>query len=132
MLTVYTYITPKPADVFDLSETPLDALADTATAILSHHKTAVIWFGYLEGWMLTPMEEVRLRKVIRAFPCHVVCRVPLSLSNAWKNEIDFIYTASPHGHSDTDHDGGSVCPGCEDEHHNPTRVTAPDGRPDQD
>ena len=69
MLTVYTYSIPKPADVFDLSETPLEQLADTATAILTHHKTAVIWFGYLEGWMLTPMEEVRLRKVIRAFPC---------------------------------------------------------------
>jgi hypothetical protein len=132
MLTVYTYITPKPADVFDLSETPLEQLADTATAILSHHKTAVIWFGYLEGWMLTPMEEVRLRKVIRAFPCHVMSRVPFSFSNAWKNEIDSIYTASPHGHSDTHHDGGSVHPGREDEHDNPPRVFAPDGRADQD
>jgi hypothetical protein len=132
MLTVYTYVTPKPADVFDLSETPLDALADTATAIFSHHKTAVLWFGYLEGWMLAPMEEVRLRKVIRAFPCHVISRVPFSFSNAWKNEIECIYTASPHGHSDTHHDGGAVHSRREDEHDNPPRVSAPDGRPDQD
>jgi hypothetical protein len=106
MLTVYTYVTPKPAHVFDLSETPLDALADTATAIFSHHKTAVLWFGYLEGWMLTPMDEVRLRKVIRAFPCHVISRVPFSFSNAWKNEIDWVYTDGKDNGSPDSHNNG--------------------------
>jgi hypothetical protein len=132
MLTVYTYSIPKPADVFDLSETPLDQLADTATAILTHHKTAVIWFGYLEGWMLTPMEEVRLRKVIRAFSCIAVSRVPLSFSNAWKMEIDTIYTASTHGHSDTDHDGGLAHAGREVQHDDASGVFAFDDRSHQD
>ena len=132
MLTVYTYSIQKPADVFDLSETPLEQLADMATAILTHHKTAVIWFGYLEGWMLTPMEEVRLRKVIRAFPCTAVSRVPLSFSNAWKMEIDTIYTTSPHGHSDSDHDGGPVHDGRKVQHDTLTGVLASDGRPHQD
>ena len=132
MLTVYTYSIPKPANAFDLSEIPLDELADAATAILTHHKTAVIWFGYLEGWMLTAMEEVQLRKVIRAFPCIVVSRVPLSFSNAWKNEIDSVYTAPLNGHPNSDNDGGAVHDGREDEHNNASRVSASDGCPDQD
>ena len=132
MLTVYTYSIQKPADFFDLSETPLEQLADMATAILTHHKTAVIWFGYLEGWMLTPMEEVRLRKVIRAFPCTAVSRVPLSFSNAWKMEIDTIYTTSPHGHSDSDDNGGLAHAGREVQHDNPVGVFTPDERVNQD
>jgi hypothetical protein len=132
MLTVYTYSIPKPADVFDLSETPLEQLADTATAILTHHKTAVIWFGYLEGWMLTPMEEVRLRKVIRAFPCIAVSRVPLSFSNAWKMEIDTIYTTPPNGDSNSDHDGGLAHSGREVQHDDASGVFASDGRLNQD
>ena len=132
MLTVYTYIPPKPENAFDLSQVPLDELAATATEILAHHKTAVIWLGYLEGWMLTPMEEVRLRKVIRTFSCSVSSRVPLSFSNAWKNEIDFIYTVTPHGDSEIDHNGGSVFTGCQTEHSHSTEFSATDGRANQD
>jgi hypothetical protein len=132
MLTVYTYSIPKPADVFDLSETPLEQLADTATAILTHHKTAVIWFGYLEGWMLTPMEEVRLRKVIRAFPCIAVSRVPLSFSNAWKMEIDTIYTTPLNGDPNSDHNGGPAHAGREVQHDDASGVPASDGLVNQD
>jgi hypothetical protein len=132
MLTVYTYSIPKPANVFDLSEAPLEQIADTATAILSHHKTAVIWFGYLEGWMLTPMEEVRLRKVIRTFPCIAISRVPLSFSNAWKMEIDTIYTTPPNGHSDSDDDGGLAHAGREVQHDDASGVFASDRRLNQD
>jgi hypothetical protein len=132
MLTVYTYSIPKPADSFDLSETPLEQLATTATAILTHHKTAVLWFGYLEGWMLTPMEEVRLRKVLRAFPCIVMSRVPLAFSNAWKMEIDTIYTTPPNGDSNPDHNGGPAHAGREVQHGDASGVFAPDGFIDQD
>lgn len=111
MLTVYTYRIPRPADVIDFSLTPLETLAESALAVLSHQKSARIWFGYLDGWMLTPHEEVLLRKVIRAFPCIVVSRFPLSFSLAWKNEIDTIYTAEPNGDSHTDNDGRSVYDG---------------------
>jgi hypothetical protein len=108
MLTVYTYPIPRPADVIDLSTLPLDSLVDSAVAVLTHQKTAKIWFGYLDGWMLTPHEEVRLRAVIRAFPCVVVSRFPLSFSLAWKNEMDSIYTPISHGDANSHNDGGSV------------------------
>ena len=95
MLTVYTYPIPKPEDCFDLSIVPLSEVVDTALSVLNHQTKAKIWFGYLDGWMLTPQEEVLLRKVIRTFPCILVSHFPFSLSNAWKNEIDTIYN----GHS---------------------------------
>jgi hypothetical protein len=91
-----------------LSVIPLDELADHAADILAHQRNARLWFGYLEGWMVTPQEEVRLRKVLRAFPCALICAFPCALSQAWKNEIDTIYTTEPHGDSDTDNNGGSV------------------------
>lgn len=108
MLTVYTYPIPRPAGVIDLSTTPLDTLVDSATAVLTHQKSATLWFGYLDGWMLTPHEEVRLRAVIRAFPCIVVSQFPLSFSLAWKNEMDSIYTPLSHGDSHSHHHGSSV------------------------
>lgn len=108
MLTVYTYPIPKPADCIDLSGLPLDSLADSAVSIHQHQRTTRIWLGYLDGWMLTPREEVLLRKVIRAFPCFVVSHFPIAFSHAWKNEIDTIYTEQPNGASNSDHNGRSV------------------------
>jgi len=91
MLIVYMYRTPRPPETIDMSGEPLETLGDAACSIFSHHKTAVIWLGYLEGWMLTPTEEVRLRKVIRKFECHVISCQPLSFSQAWKNEMSDVY-----------------------------------------
>jgi hypothetical protein len=108
MLTVYTYRSPIPVGAIDLSGLPLEELADAALAIVHHQKTATVWFGYLDGWMLTPQEEVRLRVVLRTFPCHVVTHFPLALSCAWKNEIETIYTADPNGVSYPDHNGCSL------------------------
>lgn len=99
MLTVYTYPIPKPKDCFDLSGLPLDELCDAALSIHEHHKDALIWFGYLDGWMLNPREEVLLRRLLRDFRCIVISHHPLSLSNSWKNEIDTIYTNPVHGSS---------------------------------
>lgn len=109
MLTVYTYPIPKPTGCFDLSVLPLDELCDAAMNIHEHHKTAVIWFGYLDGWMLTSREEVLLRRLLRDFQCIVVSHYPVSLSHAWKNEIDVLYT-DPHtnGGPETHSHGGSV------------------------
>lgn len=107
MLTVYTYRTTRPANWFDLSSLPLDDLADHAANILAHQRNAKLWLGYIEGWMLTPQEETRLRGVLRAFPCAIVCAFPFALSQAWKNEIDIIYTSPEHGDSKT-HDNGSA------------------------
>ena len=92
MLTVYTFQRPKPAACFDMSMVPLDELMDTVVEIHAHQKTATLWFGYLDGWMLTPREEVRMRGVVRDFECHAISHFPLSFSQAWKNEIDWVYT----------------------------------------
>jgi hypothetical protein len=92
MLTLYTFQRPKPAECFDMSIVPLDELVDMVVAIHSHQKAATLWFGYLDGWMLTPREEVRMRSVIRDFHCHAMSHFPLSFSQSWKNEIDMIYT----------------------------------------
>jgi hypothetical protein len=108
MLTVYLYNAPKPPGCFDLSLEPMSSLADVALGIFSHHKTATIWFGYLEGWMLDQTDETRMRSVIRAFDCHVVSREPLSFSHAWKNEMSAIHLQEMHGDSDTHDNGGSL------------------------
>ena len=106
MLTLYTFPIRKPEGCFDMSGIPLDELVDTVVAIHSHQKTATLWFGYLDGWMLSSREEVLLRKAVRDFKCIVVSRFPLSFSQSWKNEIDWIYTEPlQHGLSNT-HDNG--------------------------
>ena len=106
MLTVYTYRQTRLPNTIDLSTIPLAELAQTVTDIVHHQKEDVqLWFGYLDGWMLTPHEEVILRKAIRKFECFVVSFFPLAFSQSWKNEIRSIYTARPHGESDTHHDG---------------------------
>jgi hypothetical protein len=108
MLTVYVYNAPKPAGCFDLSLEPLNTLADASLGILTHHKTAVIWLGYLEGWMLEPTDETRMRSVIREFDCHVVTREPISFSQAWKNEMFVIHLQPEHGPSDTHNHGRAL------------------------
>lgn len=108
MLTVYTYSIPKPANCIDLSTVGLDKLADMAVEVYKHQKQVVLWFGYMDGWMLTPQDDVRLRKVLRAFQCIVVSAFPIAFSHAWKNEIDTIYTSCLHGDSDSHNHGGLV------------------------
>jgi len=105
MLTVYTYTTPRPAQCYDMSGIPLDELCDAALAVYNHQKTGHLWFGYLDGWMLRPHEEVLLRKVIRKFECSIVSHFPLAFSQSWKNEIDSIYTCNLNGAPNT-HDNG--------------------------
>ena len=113
MLDVYTYRVQKPAQCIDFSITALDTLTDEAIAVYSHQTHVHIWFGYLEGWMLTPREEVLMRNLIRKFPCSLVTAFPLSLSQSWKNEIRTIYTDSSYGHADSHNDGRAVYNRCE-------------------
>jgi hypothetical protein len=95
-----------------MSSLSIDEMVSAISSLCTHHTSGTVWFGYLEGWMLTPQEEVRLRPALRQFHCLVVARHPTAFSYAWKNEIDTIYTSEDHqlsnGHSDTDHDGGSL------------------------
>ena len=108
MLTVYTYKIPKPAGCFDLSIIPLDQWMETILDIVSHQTKGIIWLGYLDGWMLTPHEEVVLRKALRQFQCILITHFPFSLSHAWKNEIDWVYTVQLNGSTNTDNNGGTL------------------------
>ena len=110
MLYVYTYLRKKPLRCFDLSKTPLDELAETAIALYSHQKSGTVWFGYIDGWMLNPREEVLIRKVIRKFDCILVTQYPLALSHAWKNEIHTVFTedVSNNGSTHSDNNGRSL------------------------
>lgn len=113
MLTVYTTMVPKPPDSIDLSRVPLDELVDAALSVHAHQTSCTVWFGYLDGWMLTPREDILLRRVLRKFECFLVTSVPLALSQSWKNELRTVYTADPHyGAPGTHHDGGAVHDGC--------------------
>jgi hypothetical protein len=105
MLTVYVYKVPRPDQALDLSLTPLDDLAESALAFYAHQPSGSIWFGYLEGWMLSPQDETRLRPVLRKFDCGLVTAAPLSFSHAWQNEIKTIYTADLNGPPNA-HDNG--------------------------
>lgn len=108
MLVVYTYQRFRPQNTIDLSTIPLNEFAQSVQDIVDHQKDVELWFGYLDGWMLQPKEEVIMRKALRKFECHAVSFFPLSLPQSWKNEIRTIYTIKPHGDSDTDNNGGAV------------------------
>jgi hypothetical protein len=108
MLIVYTYPRFRPQHTIDLSAIPLNEFAQTIQDIVNHQKDVELWFGYIDGWMLTPHEEVILRKAIRKFECHVVSFFPLAFSQSWKNEIRLIYTDNSHGESSTHNDGCSI------------------------
>lgn len=108
MLIVYTYPRFRPNNTIDLSTTPLYEIAQTVQDIVDHQQNVELWFGYIDGWMLTPHEDVILRKAIRKFTCHVVSFFPLGLSQSWKMEVHTIYTDKSHGDSDTDNHGRIV------------------------
>lgn len=83
-------------EIIDLSKLQSSTLADECSAIVDHHKSCAIIFGYLEpGWMLEPQHQTRLRKVFRKFPVAMVTRFVESIPYSWKNEIDTIYMFKP-------------------------------------
>ncbi len=108
MLVVYTYPQTRPKHTIDLSTIALNDLAQMVDDITQHQKDVGIWFGYLDGWMLHPKEEVILRKALRKFDCYVVSFFPLSFPQSWKNEIKAIYTERPHGDPDSNNNGSAV------------------------
>lgn len=108
MLTVYTFQHSRPPQSIDLSTIPLSALAETVEDICHHQTSAHLWFGYLDGWMLSPQDDVRIRPALRKFACSLVSAFPLSLPLAWKNEIDVVYTSNLNGPAEFDNNGRAV------------------------
>jgi hypothetical protein len=132
MLTIHMTRIEPGSGWFDVSSQSLDTLAGAAMSIVSHHKTATVWLGYLEGWMLTPIDEARLRKLIRKFDCHVWTAHPLSFSHAWKNESKVIYATGSNGPGNLDNNGRLVFGGRDAEHNNTSGSPSFNGYPDQD
>jgi hypothetical protein len=105
---------------------------DTVLDITAHQTTGVLWFGYLDGWMLTPHEEVVLRKAIRQFNCILITQFPFSLSQAWKNEIDWVYTVEPNGSANTHNNGRLIHDGGSPQHRHASSGSSPYGFGHQD
>jgi hypothetical protein len=80
----------------DLSRVPSADLATEVSSIVNHHKSCVVFLGYLEpGWMLDPTHQTRIRKLFRKFDVGMVINFVESLPFSWKNEIDTFYTDEP-------------------------------------
>lgn len=92
MLDVYTFRTSRPADAIDVSTLPLDELPAAMQDMCAHQTHAVVWLGYLDGWMLSPREEILMRPALRKLTCILVTAFPLALPHAWQNEIDKVFT----------------------------------------
>jgi hypothetical protein len=77
----------------DMSKVVVDKLIEETDSIVSHHRDCVIFLGYLEpGWMLSSMNQTRIRKLFRKFHVGMVTYYMESLPFSWKNEIDTVYT----------------------------------------
>jgi hypothetical protein len=110
----------------DLSKINSNDLANESESIVSHHSNCVVYLGYLEpGWMLTPPDQTRLRKLFRKFPVALVTFYPESLPYSWKTDIETIYTEKPNGFANSINDGSVVHDKPKDGHHKaPRKFTA--------
>jgi len=129
MLHLYLY--PKSFSLLrsvctiDLSKLPIELLADECEKIIQHHKTCILFLGYVDvGWMLDPRHEARIRPAIRKFETHMVSFHLESIPHSWKNEIDTLYVQSPkNGDAKTINDGCTL----QDKSENENRL--PPGEP---
>jgi hypothetical protein len=96
----------------DLSKLSATELASECESIVNHHKTCVVFLGYLEpGWMLEPSHQTRIRKLFRKFPVAVLSYFLESFPFSWKTETEFIYTKESNlkdGEAQSIHDGSSL------------------------
>lgn len=126
MLHLYLY--PKSFSVLrdmctiDFSKIPSDQLADECEKIIQHHRTCILFLGYLDvGWMLDPKHEARIRRVIRKFETHVVSFHLESIPHSWKNEIDTVYVQEvKNGHAEVIDNGSTI----QDKSENENRLLA--------
>jgi hypothetical protein len=100
-----------PADAIDISKTPTSNLVETLLTIFGHHPHGCsVYIGFLDPLlMLSQQDEVRCRKVFRAFQVYVVVSNPFILPFSWKNGLK---TLTIIGRQDAEtptpiHDGGS-------------------------
>lgn len=109
----------------DLSKINANDLANESDSIIAHHTNCFVYLGYLEpGWMLSPPDQTRLRKLFRKFPVAIVSCFPESLPYSWKTDVETIYTDKTNGFSNLVNDGGAVHDKPKDGHNKTTRKSA--------
>lgn len=125
MLWIYTSIPGALADfinqhpgleILDWSDSTPGEMVSQSETVLQHHKEIGIFLGYLDGWMLSLTDEIRMRPLIRKFPVCVVSRWPCAFSVAWKNELEYLGVNEPNGLSNSNNDGSSGKDAVQDEH----------------
>jgi hypothetical protein len=99
-------------NIVDLSKADLRNLADECDSVVQHHAKCSVFLGFLEpGWMITPQEQTRIRKLIRKCDVGMVSHFPESLPYSWKNEINTFYicrSLNQNGNPNSIDDGGAL------------------------
>lgn len=78
-----------PADTLDISKTPASNMVGALLTIFRHQAPGrSIYIGFLDPLlMLSQQDEVRCRKVFRAFHVYMVTSNPFILPFSWKNGL---------------------------------------------
>lgn len=103
-----------PYDALDISKTPTSNLVDALLTIFRHQSPGrSIYIGFLDPLlMLSQQDEVRCRKVFRAFEVHMVTSNPFVLPFSWKNGLKtLVVVGQQKEHVETPptvHDGSSA------------------------
>jgi hypothetical protein len=78
-----------PAGALDISKTPASNLVDALLTIFGHQALGrSVYIGFIDPiLMLSQQDEVRCRKVFRAFDIYMVVSNPFILPFSWKNGL---------------------------------------------
>ena len=103
-----------PAGALDISKTPASNLVDALLTIFAHQAPGrSVYIGFVDPLlMLAQQDEVRCRKVFRAFDIYMVTSNPFILPFSWKNGLKSLVVVGQHT-KDVEtapplHDGGSA------------------------
>lgn len=120
-------------DALNWCDSSVDEIITQAETVISHHSDCAVFLGYLEGWMLSIPQEIRLRPLLRKFPVCVLSRWPMSLPLAWKNELDLLHVnpSQQYGDATSYNDGRIGQDTLHHEHgHSPSQPTDPVSAPE--
>lgn len=103
-----------PVGTLDISKTPALNLVDALLTIFGHQPSGrSVYIGFIDPLlMLSQQDEVRCRKVFRAFDIYMVVSNPFILPFSWKNGLKSLVVVGQHT-KDAEvasplHDGGSA------------------------
>ena len=87
-----------PSDALDISKTPTSNLVDALLTIFLHQPSGrSVYIGFLDPiLMLSQQDEVRCRKVFRAFEIYMVTSNPFILPFSWKNGLKILVVIGQH------------------------------------